>query len=254
MSLSPSFHRELLGARRAFAIAQLELRSLRIALAHKLFNPNQPRVPAGSPNGGQWVGEGDSGGEARVETVNLRSRRQGGGTRVIQGRVYETTPGQELRLAESEARAGALVRAVQSRDPRWRPSPSIYEGVEGEILANESNALQAAVRLRELQVREPICRPAGDAIVPNGQWIGAREGRATIGTRTVPTSEFKELLEAVLPGAQVVQSPVGYQGRWYRQPDGSVFGIRWSEQHGVTFDIIRSNNPLVRNGDKVHQK
>src|SRR5690349_8651878 len=59
MSLSPSSQGELLGARRAFSIAQLELRSLRIALALKRFNPSQPRVPAGSPNGGRWVGETD---------------------------------------------------------------------------------------------------------------------------------------------------------------------------------------------------
>ncbi len=36
----------------------------RIALQHSHFNPNQPRVPAGNPDGGQWTSE-DRGG-ARV--------------------------------------------------------------------------------------------------------------------------------------------------------------------------------------------
>ncbi|MGO4705804.1 hypothetical protein AB4072_08510 [Microvirga sp. 2MCAF38] len=58
MPLPPSLRHELLGARKAIVVAQIELRSLRIALALKRFNPSQPRAPAGSPNGGQWVGEG----------------------------------------------------------------------------------------------------------------------------------------------------------------------------------------------------
>jgi hypothetical protein len=43
---SPS---DLLKARYAFAVAQLEPRRLLIARARKQYNPNQPRVPAGNP-------------------------------------------------------------------------------------------------------------------------------------------------------------------------------------------------------------
>ncbi len=246
MSLSPSSHRELLGARRALSIAQLEPRSLRIALALKRFNPNQPRVPAGSPNGGRWVGEGGSGDEARVETVNWPARRSGG-IRTVRGRTYETSPTQETLLAATEARATALVREVQRRDPNWKPRPNLYEGVEGEILAHQATALQATARLRELRAQEPVCRPIGDA-------PPLSRGGSSDGIYTIPTSVFREMLITVTPGSQIITSPVGYRGQWYQQPDGSVFGIRWSERYGVTLDVIRSNNPLVPNGYKVHQK
>lgn len=251
MSLSPSSQRELLGARKAFAIAQLELRRLRMTIAQKRFNPSQPRVPAGNPDGGQWVGEGGGSGdgEARVETVNWPARRSGG-TRTIRGRVHETTPAQETRLATTEAQATALLREVQRRDPNWRPRPSIYEGVEGEILAHQATALQASARLQELRAREPVCRPIGETSPLSS---GARGGSSD-GTYTIPTSEFRELLVTVTPGSQIISSPAGYLGQWYRQPDGSIFGVRWSERYGVTLDVIRSNNPLVPNGYKVHQK
>ncbi|MGO4523571.1 hypothetical protein AB4097_01770 [Microvirga sp. 2MCAF35] len=246
MSSTPSFQRELLGARRAFSIAQLELRSLRLALAPKLFNPNQPRVPAGSPNGGQWVGEGGNDGEARVETVNWPARRSGG-IRTIRGRTYETSPTQETLLAATEAHATALVREVQRRDPNWKPRPNLYEGVEGEILAHQATAMQATARLRELRAQEPVCRPLGET-------SPLSRGGSSDGIYTVPTSEFREMLITVTPGSQIISSPVGYRGQWYLQPDGSIFGIRWSERYGVTLDVIRSNNPLVPNGYKVHQK
>ena len=71
--------------------------------------------------------------------------------------------------------------------------------------------------------------------------------------RTVPPQEFESMLEALSSGAQVVPSPSTYRGVWYRRLDGSVFGIRRSDEHGITFDVIRSNHPAIRNGDKVHQ-
>jgi hypothetical protein len=149
MPLSASALWEWKAARHALAVAHLEVRRLRIALLLRRFNPSQPRVPAGNPDGGQWTSEGGGGGEPRAEQVSLRPRRLGG-TRVIQGRVYETTPSQEVRLTTSEAHARSLIREVQRHDPDWRPTPSLYEGVEGRILANESDALQAAARLRAL--------------------------------------------------------------------------------------------------------
>lgn len=37
---------------------KMKLSALRTALELREFNPNQPRVPAGQPAGGQWVGDG----------------------------------------------------------------------------------------------------------------------------------------------------------------------------------------------------
>jgi hypothetical protein len=49
--------RDLLAIRHSLALAQLELRCLRLSIALKRYNPNQPRVPAGQPGGGRWAGE-----------------------------------------------------------------------------------------------------------------------------------------------------------------------------------------------------
>jgi len=249
MSFIPSRTQELLRARYALDAARLELKSLRVILALRRFNPAQPRVPAGRPGGGRWT----DGGSARIERISAR-RPRNGGTRVIRGQTYETTPAQEVRLDVSSARARALVREVQRHDPNWRPRPSIYEGVEGEILANESAASQAAARLRELNRPEPVRGPMEEILMPNGQHVGMQHRSTDERTRTVTIWEFDNLLEALTPGSQSVQPPVGYRGLWYRRPDGTVFGVRRSENHSITIDVIQNRHPDVRNGYKVHQK
>ncbi len=240
-------------ARHALSRAQLELRRLRLFLMLKRFNPSQPRVPAGNPGGGRWTDGGGSEGASRIDFVSNRPR-QGGSTRVIRGRAYETTPAQEVRLDVSAARARALVQEVQRHDPNWRPTPSIYEGVEGAILANEAAAMQAAARLRELRRPEPVRGPMEEILMPDGQHVGMRYRSTSDRTRTVTSSEFDSLLEALTPGSQVVQSPVGYRGLWYRRPDGSIFGVRRSEENGITVDVIQNNHPILRSGYKVHQQ
>ncbi|WP_245416137.1 hypothetical protein [Microvirga sp. 17 mud 1-3] len=120
MSFIPSRTQEILKARYALDAARLELRSLRVILALRRFNPAQARVPAGRPGGGQWT----DGGSARIARISAR-RPRSGGTRVIRGQAYETTPAQEVRLDVSSARARALVQEVQRHDPSWRPRPSI---------------------------------------------------------------------------------------------------------------------------------
>ncbi|MBM6579633.1 hypothetical protein ILT44_05520 [Microvirga sp. BT689] len=251
MGLSISQEREWRAVRQALARAQFELRHLRLSLSLKRFNPSQPRVPAGHSDGGQWT-DGGGGGHPRATFVSARSR--GGGTRNIGGRNYATTPAQEVRLDVAAARARALTREVQRHDPNWRPTPSMYEGVEGAILASESQALQAAARLRELQRREPVSGPMEEIFQPNGQHVGIRHRGTDERTRTVTPSEFNNLLESLTPGSQIVQSPLGYRGFWYRRPDGSIFGVRRSERNGVTVDVIQNNHPDIRNGYKVHQK
>lgn len=250
MALSTSSFRDLLETRYALSRAQLDVRRLRLALALRRFNPAQPRVPVGNPDGGQWTDGG--GGEPRTELVSLRPR--GPARRVIGGRPYPVTPVQEARLDMSAARARALVREVQRHDPSWRPQPSIYEGVEGQIRANEWDAAQAAARLQQLGRREPQGRSLADVLMPGGRPVGARERGAGDRIRTVPPPKFERLLEALSPGAQVTPSPSTFRGVWYRLTDGSIVALRRSERHGLTLDVIRSNHPAIRNGDKVHQK
>lgn len=241
-------------ARYAFAFAQLELKQLLILRLRKQYNPNQPRVPAGNPDGGQWTGSGGDGSGPRTEYAQLRPRRIPGGYRIIGGRAHAVTPAQEARLDVTAAQARALVREVQRHDPSWKPRPSIYEGVEGQILANQSDVQQAATRLNELGVRKPGSSPMQNILLPSGNPIGTRNARAGGDVRTVNPQEFRDLLESVSPDAQLIPSPPAYRGHWYQRPDGSIFGVRRSEQNGITFDVIRNDHPQIDRGYKVHKK
>ena len=114
------------------------------------FNPNwssQPRVPAGNPDGGQWT---DGGG--RVIAVQARPPGpRGGAPRRIGGNWRDITPEQATRLEISHAQMQAAVRQVQRLEPRWKPRPSLYETVEGEIAANTAARREAENRYNELQ-------------------------------------------------------------------------------------------------------
>ena len=133
------------------------------------YSPDQPRVPAGDPDGGQWTDGGGGGGgsssdgrvrvaqataglgvlndaaESIVETVN---------TRAAQGRIqaqYPTaTPAQIVRLHHSSINAQGLTARVRELDPAWRPTPSLRSTIEGAIAAAEAEAVQAQLRLAEL--------------------------------------------------------------------------------------------------------
>lgn len=144
------------------------------------YRPDQPRVPAGSAEGGQWTdGSGGSspmsfeewlagGWASRLGTVDAEDglgdwrlrddqtpiedityRPRGGGA----GRWPEATPGQQARFVASESQAQSAIRRVQEIDPRWQPPASMSEGIEGAILSNQAAVRQAEARLRELSSR-----------------------------------------------------------------------------------------------------
>ena len=134
----------------------------RKALHPSHYDPNQPRVPAGNPDGGQWTDSGGSGGGGRNDPrvlsdatpdndwkpgAQYAQRRSGGGSRF----GGQLTPGQAARLSAVEARAQEAIRKVREVDPEWKPPPSIYETVEGLIRAREADAEQAQARFLELQ-------------------------------------------------------------------------------------------------------
>lgn len=141
------------------------------------YRPDQPRVPAGTAEGGQWTdGSGGSGpmsfeewlaggwaeglgavdaedglgdwrlrdDQAPIEEVQYRPRGGGGGC------WPDATPGQQTRLAATESQAQAAIRRVQEIDPRWQPPASMSEGIEGAILSSQAAIRQADARLPEL--------------------------------------------------------------------------------------------------------
>jgi hypothetical protein len=113
------------------------------------FHPNEPRIPAGNPGiGGQWTDEG--GVSARVVRVQSRGPRGEEPPERIAGRLFDATPAEEARLEISQAQMQAALRRVQQLDPNWKPRPSLYETIEGEITANEAATREAQDRLYEL--------------------------------------------------------------------------------------------------------
>lgn len=48
------------------ASLRIDLKRLRFGLVLRAYNPNQPRVPAGQPDAGQWTSEGESGAGQRI--------------------------------------------------------------------------------------------------------------------------------------------------------------------------------------------
>jgi hypothetical protein len=74
MHPSSAVSQNRIAARLAAARAQLAIQRLRLAHALKRFNPNQPRVPAGHANGGQWT-SGGSGAAAELASDRVRQDR-----------------------------------------------------------------------------------------------------------------------------------------------------------------------------------
>lgn len=86
-------------------------------------------------------------------------------------------------------------------------------------------------------------------------------GEKPIGVRTagdydvrmVTPAEFDRIHNELLAGAQRTRADASYNGVWFRRHDGFVIGLRFSEQYGLTLEVIRSNHPTVRPNLKVHQ-
>jgi hypothetical protein len=180
-----------------------------------------------------------------------QNRRSG---RSITGRWPDATPEQEARLAVSSAVAEAAMRRVREIDPKWRPTPSISEGIEGEIARNDANLAEARARLAALRWSEPDPESLRECLMPAGQPIGVRNRGVGSNIRTVSDSEFSDLLARLASGSRPVLTPPEFKGLWFERPDGSVFSIRLSDQSGLTIDIVRSNEPDIRPGFKVHRK
>lgn len=134
-----------------FAALTVETRLARLMLLAKAgFRADQPRVPAGNPDGGRWT-------DGAIP-VNSRGPRSGRPRRVG-GRWQSVTPDQEARLAVSLGDMQAMLRAVRRLDPGWRPRPSLYGDVEGQIVANNGVAREARVHLYNLTASPPSAGP-----------------------------------------------------------------------------------------------
>jgi hypothetical protein len=223
--------------RAAAGYEPLPAQSLTTLLAK--YSPDQPRVPAGNPDGGQWTsGSGYGSSENRDEESDQDSLPENAQpasflrrtpTRInINGRWQEITPAQGARLAEAEIRANDAIARVRERDPNWRPPDGIYSTVEGYITHLRGQTLAAESRLTELRQYGIGPGPfAGDSIPARGpgynfnyaereqgNLIGRTTGCHTCGTTEPGTPSGNFFLDHQLPN---VWNPLGRPQRLYPQ-------------------------------------
>ncbi len=206
----------------------------------------QPRVPAGSSDGGQWTSGGGGGGGARVERVSRTPRRNNPQNRgaaprnqivMHQGRRIEVTRQEYIAYHSSARRANMLTDLVRRYDPNWRPNPSISQGLPGAIRDQQYRGDQALQRLQELRpvfLRE---QNINHILYPLGRPVGYIHGTRDANIRTVNRSQFTQLLAQLTRGARRIDSPMG-RGEVYIRPDGVTVNVRYSRgSNGLTLDI-----------------
>jgi hypothetical protein len=218
------------------------------------YNPDQPRVPAGNPDGGQWTsggGDGSSGEDSSVLERVLDGLDDGSldwATGRSRGGAVDwpnATPAQRARLVASELQAQAAIRRVQEIDARWKPPASISEGIEGAIATNQAAVRQAETRLRELQgmgigpgpfAQESIpARSMGRKLQREEQQeinrIGSTYGYHTCGTTQPGTKAGNFVGDHQLPNAIV--TPGGSQRLFPHclscslRQGGRITGMKW---------------------------
>lgn len=115
------------------------------------FNPGQPRVPRGNVDGGQWTN-----GPGGLPVVRVQSTVRPPGRYVMVrpgARLQDPTPAQLARLAASRIAMNRAIEQVREVDPRWKPTPQMYETVEGEIAATDAVTREAEARSIDLANR-----------------------------------------------------------------------------------------------------
>jgi len=129
---------------------RLSVALIRLKFAFKAgFRPNQPRVPAGSPEGGQWIEED---GDEKPTLVQSRGPTP---TRPFNNGLPPINLSLQVRLDISIAFRLNAVREAQRIDPLWREPPQAYASIEGQIRANEAVRFQAELHIFRLTGRPP---------------------------------------------------------------------------------------------------
>ena len=119
------------------------------------FDPNQPRVPGGNPDGGEWTTAGGGKTDTRVMSDVAPENDWLPGTRYASARGRgagpgRIEPGQAARLAVARGRAQKAMERLREIDPDWKPQQSFTRTNEGYIRAYEATAQEAEARLAAL--------------------------------------------------------------------------------------------------------
>jgi len=176
-------------------VAQRELRSLRVSVAWKRFNPNQPRVPAGNPDGGQWTSDGGSSGGARIIQIS-RGRRPSGSsvptlTITVMGRP-ETVPVPLAMLhRQTELQYIRTINEARRYEPSYNPPSGMYQGVRGQIQhfqygINHANGVIARYNRDFLRPQ-----PTSSIITSGGNYVGYNKPGSRSNIYTVTFAQFQ---------------------------------------------------------------
>jgi hypothetical protein len=135
---------ERLRVQREIASLRLELALLRLGETWRKanFNPNQPRVPAGNPDGGQWTGEGGhtdfSAGERRPRSgesvLGSHGRpyyEEGGHHEAAKGVYKKWNLRPETRRVFDKGTTGAIPKALIRSTPDGVPVGHFWNGPNG---------------------------------------------------------------------------------------------------------------------------
>ena len=167
---------EIASLRRELNEIALALEELRRAYDPRLrsyvlkYSPDQPRVPAGNPDGGQWTNEIAVAFNEESEVLSdapdataapwaQSAQARGGGRRG--GPIAEGSAGQEAREQAAFVRWQQLKQTVREVDPDWKPAPYVTtfpSTAESNAILYESWAREAEQRLSEIRASS-IRRP-----------------------------------------------------------------------------------------------
>ena len=182
------------------------------------YRPDQLRVPAGNPDGGQWTDEGGDGGGRVLLDDNGEVPTNAG--REVENNEPSVIP------ASLRDRLRSAMRVARQLGDRLTRKPSQVDNLSGRSTEH-------------------------DPLTPEGKKIGVRGSSTQI--RNVSPDEYKKLKSDLLRDSKDLPSRSDYNGKVYERPDGTQFGIRNNERNQETIDVFKSPNPLLKNGMKVHQ-
>ncbi len=120
-------------------VAEIKLDLLRLQYWCKAYNPNQPRVPKGNPDGGQWTrlaGPNPGGGPPRYGLY-------------FPGATYR----QLTQLNDAIARTQRALEGIRRYDQNWQPrtTSASTTSFEGAVRRAEARAIEAEARLQQLR-------------------------------------------------------------------------------------------------------
>lgn len=120
-------------------------------LAHVVkanFNLNQPPVPRGNPDGGQWTSAGGGSGRVRLaRAIPPEEERD----------FEDGNPASEAEFEAIEIERQELIRSVREIDPTWSPRQNATrsDSIERDIAKARGERDEAEARLKSLGEHQP---------------------------------------------------------------------------------------------------